>query len=190
MVHYLNQSNRETLTMSVLQPWVEKLPFMQQSVLISAVRGPDTLAKYHHSKYLLRWFRRCVLISAFEKAVLTDPHDPRGGSFTGPIESESLEALASRYLRSVDELPLHFHLHFVHAAEIVGYKHPDKKIHEWWLSFYLAAVRDMHLHPESEEELDQRLGDNLHDWQSMGGDGEALTGRLPSSQKRKAASSV
>jgi hypothetical protein len=186
---YFNKAG--DFTMSVLQPWVERLPLMQQSVLISSVRGPDTLAKYHLSKYLLRWFRRCVLISAFEKTVLTDPHDPRGGSFTGPIESESLDELASHYLRSVDELPLHFHLHFVHAAEIVGYKHPDDQIREWWRNFYLAAVRDMHLHHESEEELDQRLGDNLNDWQTMGGDGEVLTGRLSSTrQKRKAASRV
>lgn len=165
--------------MSVLQPWVESLTFMQQSVLISSVRGPDTLAKYHVSKYLLRWFRRCVLLSAFDRCALTDPHDPRGGSFTGPIEAESLDEVASRYLRSVDEIPFHFHMHLIHAAEILGYKHPDSDIRQWWHQFYLAAVRDMHLHPESEQELDMRLGDNLDAWQRLGGDGEPLTGRLP-----------
>lgn len=165
--------------MSVLQSWLDSLTFMQQTVLITALRGPDTLAKYHVSKYLLRWYRRCVLLSAFDKCVLTDPHDPRGGSFIGPIEAKSLDEVASNYLRSVDEIPLHFHLHLIHAAEIVGYKHPDPEIRQWWHKFYLAAVRDMHLHPESEEELDIRLGDDLEKWQQFRGNGESLTGRLP-----------
>jgi hypothetical protein len=165
--------------MTVLQQWVESLTLMQQSVLITSVRGPDTLPKYHVSKYLLRWYRRCILLSAFDRCALTDPHDLRGGSFTGPIEAPSLDDVASRYLRSVDEVPFHFHAHLIHAAEILGYKHPDHAIRAWWHSFYSAAARDMHLHPETEQELDKRLGDNLEDWQRMGGDGEPLTGRLP-----------
>ena len=152
---------------------------MQQTVLLTALRGADTVPKVHVSKYLLRWYRRCVLVSAFDRVVLSDPHDPRGGSFTGPIESESVDDLASRYLRSVDEMPLHFHMHFIHAVEILGYKHPVPEIRIWWHRLYLAAVRDLHLHPEPEEELDRRLGDDLDEWQRLGGDGEPVTGRLP-----------
>jgi hypothetical protein len=165
--------------MSVLQDWVETLTLMQQSVLITAVRGADTLPKDHVSKYLLRWYRRCILVSAFERCVITDPEDPRGGSFTGPIEGGTLDQVASSYLRGIDEVPLHFHLHLVHAAEILGYKHPLDAIRAWWESFYAAAVRDMHLAPEAEEDLDKRLGDNFDDWRRLGGDGESLTGRLP-----------
>jgi len=166
-------------TMNVMQSWVEDLTLMQQSVLITAVRGPDTLPKYHVAKYLLRWYRRCVLLSAFERCVLSDPHDQRGGSFTGPIGSKSLDQTASEYLRAVDEIPLHFHMHLLHAAEIVGYKHPDADIRKWWHEFYVAAVRDLHFHHESEQELDFRLGDNLEAWRTTGGDGESVTGRLP-----------
>jgi len=39
---------------TVLQPWVEKLPMMQQTVLMTAIRGPDGLPKYGNVKYLLR----------------------------------------------------------------------------------------------------------------------------------------
>jgi hypothetical protein len=163
---------------NVLQPWVQDLTLMQQSVLLTAIRGADTLPKFHVSKYLLRWYRRCVLLSAFERCVLSDPYDPRGGSFTGPVESENIDDVASQYLRAVDEVPLHFHLHLLHAAEILGYKHQNLQIRSWWHAFYLAAVRDMHLQPESEADLDQRLGDSLELWQMMGGDGEPLTGRL------------
>lgn len=69
---------------SVLQSWVEELPMMQQSVLLTAVRGPDGLPKYHSSKYLLRWYRRCILLSAMDGKVLDNPWDENGGSFTGP----------------------------------------------------------------------------------------------------------
>jgi hypothetical protein len=170
---------------SVLQTWVLSLSFMQQTVLMTALRGADTVAKLHPSKYLLRWYRRCVLYSAFDRCVLTDPHDPRGGSFTGSIEANSLDELASKYLRSVDEMPLHFHLHLVHAVEILGYKHPDANVRTWWNGFYNAAVRDMHLRPESEEDLDRRLGDDLEDWRRLGGEQEPITGRLYGSPKER-----
>jgi len=165
--------------MKVIQEWVESLTLMQQTVLLTALRGPDTLPKFHISKFLLRWFRRCILISAFDRCALTDPRDERGGSFTGPIGKLSLDETASEYLRAVDEVPLHFHMHLVHAAEILGYKHPDPTIRDWWHRFYAASTRDLHLHIESEQELDRRLGDNLEQWQKLGGDGEPLTGRLP-----------
>lgn len=35
---------------SVLQDWVTSLSFMQQSVLIAAMRGPDGVEKMHKSK--------------------------------------------------------------------------------------------------------------------------------------------
>lgn len=69
---------------SVLQEWVEDLPMMQQTVLLTAVRGPDGLPKYHATKWLLRWYRRCTLLSALDGRVLSDPIERNAGSFTGP----------------------------------------------------------------------------------------------------------
>ncbi len=74
----------DTIKGPVTQPWVHALPFMQQTVLLTAVRGPDGIAKYHPSKFLLRWFRRCMLLSAMDGKALTNPYDNNGGSFTGP----------------------------------------------------------------------------------------------------------
>lgn len=147
----------------VLQDWVHGLPFMQQSVLITATRGPDGLRKDHISKVLLRWLRRCYMVSAFDKIVLSDPYDPRGGSFTGPCTME-LEKAVDLYLRSIDETPHHFHLHLMHASEILGYKHPSPKIQSFWNKFYSRIVKDAHLNPESEEQMDKRLGDNKDNW--------------------------
>lgn len=147
----------------VLQDWVHELSFMQQSVLITATRGPDGIRKDHISKVLLRWLRRCYMLSAFDKTVLSDPYDPRGGSFTGPCIIELNEAV-NTYLRSVDEIPHHFHLHLMHASEILGYKHPNLKIRNFWKGFYLRIVKDAHLNIESEEQMDKRLGDNKKNW--------------------------
>jgi hypothetical protein len=159
----------------VTQAWAHQITFMQQTVLLTAVRGPDGIAKYHPCKYLLRWFRRCTLVSSLDGFVLMTPFEPGGGSFMGP----SFEALAAtfdgdwaypmdvqvgEYLRALDELPHHFQLHFMHAAEIVGYKHPDPDIRAWWHKTYLRLVHDMHLWPETEEQMDLRLGDDRSNW--------------------------
>jgi hypothetical protein len=154
---------------SVLQDWVTGLPFMQQSVLIAAVRGPDGIEKDHPVKVLCRWLRRSFLISSFDKRALLDPYEPGGGSFTGPCKTDTVRNLdhaLELYLRSVDRIPHHFQLHFMHAAEILGYKHPVVGIRQWWLSCYLTLVNDAHLNPESEEQMDFRLSDNEQNWRA------------------------
>lgn len=152
---------------SVLQDWVHELTFMQQSVLITATRGPDGLHKDHIAKLVLRWLRRCYLISAFDNVALTNPYDLRGGSFTGPIpHDKNLYEIMDDYLKSVDEIPHHFHLHLMHASEILGYKHPIEEIKEFWNVFYFRMVKDAHLNPETMEQMDKRLGDNKENWLS------------------------
>jgi hypothetical protein len=159
---------------SVLQEWVHDLTLMQQSVLISAVRGPDGIRKDHPVKVLCRWLRRSFLLSAFDGRALTDPYEAGGGSFTGPCKTSSVEGLdhaAELYFRSIDELPHHFQLHMMHAAEILGYKHPDEFARVWWNKFYLHIVKDAHLYPEPEKQMDYRLGDKENQWR----EGETVT---------------
>jgi hypothetical protein len=159
---------------SVMQEWVSRLPMMQQTVLLTAVRGPDGLPKYHPAKFVLRWYRRCILLSALDGKVLTDPADKNGGSFTGPsVESPAdwpfeMDLRVTEYLRSLDEVPHHFQMHLMHAVEILGYKHPDEDVRGWWHLVYLRLVHDMHLWPETEAQLDQRLGDSREGWLARG----------------------
>jgi hypothetical protein len=169
----------------VTQAWVNGLNFMMQSVLLASVRAADGLPKNHVSKLLLRWYRRCVLYSAFESrqagrpVVLHRPWVRGGGSFTGPsyevgphpIDEEAVWRLFDRdvvdkYLASVDEVPHHFHLHLMHAAQIVGYYHSDPVLRAWWNRFYLRCVNDMHLFPEAKEAMAKRLGDSEVDWRA------------------------
>lgn len=152
----------------VQQDWVCDLTFMQQSVLFCAMRGPDGIRKEHPVKVLCRWLRRSVLISAFERKPLLDPYEEGGGSFTGKFratpECATFDEVREVYLKSVDELPHHFHLHMMHAAEIIGYKHPDTVVRLWWNTFYRMIVNDAHLYPEMEIQMDRRLGDYENHW--------------------------
>lgn len=162
--------------MIVTQEWTHYLPMMQQTVLLTALRGPDGIAKYGGGvKLLLRWYRRCILLSALDGKVLADPIEPNGGSFTGPslgpVEAGSIDEWDDRmqvhvndYIRQVDALPHHFQMHFMHGIEILGYKHPDAKIGMFWRRVYFRLVNDFHLHVESEVELDDRLGDTRSGW--------------------------
>jgi hypothetical protein len=159
--------SEQSMKKRVMQEWTEDLSYMMQSVLIAAVRGPDGIRKNHPVKVLCRWLRRCFLVSAFDGAVLGDPHEPGGGSFTGPARTNEvygLEQAQELYFASIDELPHHFQLHLMHAAEILGYKHPVRQTRAWWNRFYLNIVNDAHLFPESEKLLDLRLGDSEEMW--------------------------
>ena len=166
----------------VQQAWVLKIPFMQQSVLFAAVRAPDGIRKNHPVKVLMRWFRRCVLLSAFDQKALTDPFSPGGGSFTGPFTphhcraiynldpkdhaevKDMFDGMRGRYLEYIDELPHHFQLHLMHATQIIGCHHADEEIAIWWREFYLWIVHDAHLHPETDDEMNTRLSDNRDEW--------------------------
>lgn len=154
---------------SVMQKWTEELTMMQQSVLIASVRGPDGIRKDHPVKVLCRWLRRSFMLCAFEKIAHNGPLDPCGGSFTGKCQTDTVKGIdhaLDLYMRSVDELPHHFQLHFLHAAEILGYKHPINYIREWWHTTYLRLVNDAHLYPETEEQMDTRLGDSEIEWRA------------------------
>lgn len=175
---------------TVLQTWVTSLPMMQQTVLMTAVRGPDGLPKYHPVKFLLRWYRRSSLLAAIDKKVLQTPWEDGGGSFTGrsvdPVGRMGLDVrattdeflaaqvsvqgwammdeLVDEYLQSLDGVPHHFQLHFMHGAEILGYKHPVLETRSFWIKTYRRLVNDMHLRPELEEVLDMRLSDSRENW--------------------------
>lgn len=152
--------------MNALQPWLSDISIMKQSVLMAAIRAPDGICKDHPTKRMLRWYRRSILISAFDKMAINDPYTNGGGSFTGPSASneEEFDGLRIEYLRYVDELPHHFQLHFMHGAQILGVHHPIPWIREWWNHFYLMIVNDAHLLPEPVEWLHMRLSDDPAEW--------------------------
>lgn len=153
---------------SALQNWVMDLSIMKQSVLMAAIRAPDGIKKDHPTKRMMRWYRRSILISAFDGQAINDPWSEGGGSFTGPSGNRSsddpFETVREEYLRHVDELPHHFQLHLMHGAQIIGHHHPDRWIMDWWMHFYVMIVNDAHLTPEPRTDFHLRLSDNPHEW--------------------------
>lgn len=154
---------------SILQDWVQDLTLMQQSVLLSAVRSPDGLHKNNPAKPLLRWYRRCILLCSFHGQVHETADEYCGGSFTGRSpegDQHAMRRVANDYVQSVDQVPHHFHMHLVHAAQILGYKHPTKATREFWGRFYRACVAELNLLPEPEADMDKRLGDSEEVWKA------------------------
>lgn len=145
---------------SVQPEWCRKLNMQQQSVLFLAGRGPDGIPKKHPCKPIHVAYRACV----FQAAKYGRPLEwgEKADSFM------SLDVFASDYLWESavetffdyhDELPKHYLSHILHGAEILGYKHPDPRFRDRWYKFYVAMVESFHLVPESEAEMDKRLGD-------------------------------
>lgn len=134
---------------SVLQDWVTALPRRHQAALITACRGCDGVPKRDPSKVIVCALRAAYLIPADPSAV------DRPGSFL--YVSSTLVTSMQAFASSHDEYPVHFFLHLLHAAQIVGYKHPDEIVRTDWRAFYEALVHKMHLAPEGEDDMDARL---------------------------------
>jgi hypothetical protein len=135
---------------SVVRPWLNALPLMQQTVVLCALRGCDGLRKEDPSKQLVRSLRATVLYNAQEESQFMSI--PSGIS----AEQFLLQKL-HQFLESVDHYPLHWYAHFMHAAEIIGYKHPNEQTSHYWFTVYVEMVYALHLNVESEKELDKRL---------------------------------
>ena len=135
---------------SIVREWVTELGLRHQGVLVAAVRGCDTLPKEHPFKTLARHYRGEIL-----KAHCGDP--AKAASFTVPLSEEEFFVVSDTVIHDLDALPLHYVLHFIHAAQILGYYHPQMKERAQWNWFYLKAVKKLHLNPESRMSLDARL---------------------------------
>ena len=145
----------------VFQDWMLPLTMQQQSVLVLACRGPDAVGKYHPTKALVARYRATVLKAAY----LGRPMRIDEGDATTFMTLRLLsrdghwDAITRDFFDHVDELPHHYYTHLMHGAQIAGYKHSDELFRRRWSDFYLRCCHDLHLHPEMEAQMDQRLGD-------------------------------
>lgn len=138
-------------TESVVKSWVSELPFTQQAVLLSVVRGPDGINKFHPAKDMVRVYRDVILNAAYPSYASTPDCEFMTSQYG------DFPKFADAFFDNVDSLPHHFIMHFFHAAEIVGYKHPDSIVRAHWLGFYHYAAGNLHLRRETESEMDERL---------------------------------
>lgn len=145
---------------SVFPDWMATLPMQQQSVLVLAARGPDGVRKYHECKDVVRAYRATVLKAAYFGRSLAWGEGADGFMSMDVIADDlGWRNAVLRFFASVDELPHHYYLHLAHGAEILGYKHPDMRVRNAWRHFYEKCCDDMHVTPETEAEMERRLGD-------------------------------
>jgi hypothetical protein len=138
----------------VLKSWVKQLTLQMQGTLLCAMRGPDGSAKNDPAKKLVRAFR----------AVLTHNALPLGpnNSFAGDGSGVPAPGDVHEFFASIDQYQHHWYMHFMHAAEIVGYCHPDQRIKNFWKDFYERCCWDAHVNPETKEQMLERLkGDGV-----------------------------
>jgi hypothetical protein len=145
----------------VFQDWLFDLTMQQQSVLVLGCRGPDGVAKFHETKQIVARYRATVLKAAY----LGRPMEIDEGDSTTFMTMRHFSqdghwsAIVKDFFNHVDSLPHHYYMHLMHGAQIAGYKHPVEFIRDRWLSFYLDCCHDLHLHAETEKQMDGRLGD-------------------------------
>lgn len=92
----------------VLLDWVTRLPWKQQSILLSGLRGPDQ-DYLPNVKQVSKWMR----------AVSQNNADPSKG-YMNTIELPKLEALG----KELEHSPCHFVHHLADALAVIAYGHP------------------------------------------------------------------
>ncbi len=132
---------------SIVKEWVSRLSYKQQAVLILALRGCDGVPKSDPAKPLIRYYRNVILNNAAKPGT-------KGYSVFMMAKPPSLKDV---FYQRPDHYPVHWLMHFLYGAEIVGYKHPDERVREYWKAIYFKGVTAIHLNPETEEQLDKRL---------------------------------
>lgn len=140
--------------------WFTRLPVQQQSVLMLALRGPDGVGKHHPAKGVHRCYRATILRAAYYGRWLVIGE--RADTFMDLENFHHWPTWADEvktFFAHVDELPHHYAAHLAHGAQILGYKHPDLLFRSRWDYFYEQWCDDLHVNPETEEQMDERLND-------------------------------
>lgn len=135
---------------SVIKEWMLDLPFTQQALLMLSLRGADGMSKYNAAKDMIHFMRDVVLNAAYEDY----NGEPEGFM---RADYENFDRVAKSFFNDTDAYPMHFLMHLIHAAEVVGYNHPDSYISSAWLYFYQYACKSFHMNPETAYQLNNRL---------------------------------
>lgn len=141
---------------SVLQDWVTKLQLREQGTLLTAVRGCDDEPKQWHSTGFAESPGR--RITAFIRFCFMNAADPREIDIPGAFyQSTPPDPFRPS---EFGHLPQHWYAHAMHALEIIGYRHPDVTIAGLAKMCYVKMVENLHLNPESKDQMQHRLGED------------------------------
>lgn len=147
-------------TRSVLQDWVMALPLRAQGTLLTGVRGCDLAPKNPRciderygcstgeesaERGLTAFLRYCFMVPADEREV-----DIPGAFFSSRPPENWKPSQFGQY-------PEHWYAHVMHCFEVVGYCHPNWIIADKARGIYERLVRNLHLNPETKEQMLERL---------------------------------
>lgn len=140
---------RELGPSGILQPWVAELGLRHQGVLLTAVRGCDTVERHDPVKLVSRAYRGEIL-----QTHCANPEDAK--SFIELCDTATLIARLGKVASNHDHYPHHYIMHLIHASEIVGYCGPNFR-QAPWRAFYFSMCSKLHANPETAEEMNRRL---------------------------------
>lgn len=139
-----------TTRQPVMRGWTTELPLRHQGVLVSSIRGCDGAPKVDPSKRLSVMIRRAILNPADERET-----SHKGGFFG--FDHEALERGVHDFCGSMDQYPLHYVTHLMHAYQVIGHKNPDPAFRAYFDLVYSMMVHKMHLNVETVQDMDARL---------------------------------
>jgi hypothetical protein len=127
---------RPSTNSSVLLPWVEALPWKQQSILFSGLRGPDAVF-LTATKQVSKWIRSVSQQNA-------DPSKSYMNDIILPTPSE-LE-------KELEQLPCHFVHHLADALAVIAYGHPEDEVRRYAYGLHAYIAEELfHFLPEPPE---------------------------------------
>ena len=142
--HIKQHSHDRPVYGSVVQDWLSYVNFMQQTVVLTAIRGVDGVPKDDPTKDILKALRKDVLKNADPSTTYMNKPRP---------DPEQLTFFFAR----IDHYNIHWFSHFLQAAEVIGYKCPDVEKANYWLRVYIMGCQALHHNPETEGQMDARL---------------------------------
>lgn len=138
---------------SVLQEWVQSLPYRMQALLMTSVRGPDGMSKNCNAKPLIRFFRGAIMLPADRNY-----RDTSGNTDNFMwLDYTSFNDYVIDFFSDHDQYPHHFIMHLIHAGQVIGYYHPKDEIRIKWYGFYAMACDSLHMNVETEAQISNRL---------------------------------
>jgi len=131
----------------VLLPWVLRLPWKKQTVLMEMLRAPDAPISLRF-KQIITFLRSIILHNADRT--------------TGFMLDAELPDFAG-IQREFERLPQHCTHHVIMTLQVVTYDYPDEEVRRKAFEFYKDAVHAQHLNIETKEEYNIRLSDRAYD---------------------------
>lgn len=147
--------------MQLLLPWMNELTLQQQAVLVLACRGFDGEPKHSPHKPLVRTIRaHCLTAARFGRAWTVEDGYNDFMTLDYIDYDADWNKVCDHFIEHWDSYNIHATMHLVHAGEVLGYKLPSVKHRKRWnLLYNYIAQECLHMLPETEEQMDNRLND-------------------------------